>query len=310
MVRMPFAVACFILLSLTNASGSEWTRTTIPTKTTPDSQNLWLRCFLQVPDRLVTPEGGERDLWRSSTVLAVSDLPGQFEIFLNSQSIVKSDGIPLGKEQRFKVPKDVLEKNQFNALVIRIDHKTAAHGFTSAPVLIDYFNELILDQEWEFTSTKPSGAELKASQKKPAFAAYPAHQFKLSSRPLARTMDPIRGRQVPPGEDLALLKTADDLAVGFAGCFLVKKCVQGHASVTEGSWDSIHVVEAVEASDGASATYKLTSTVMLTMDVNKPSLDSNLSGCMVRQKEVELPVRMRTRARTEGAPAVRRVCHA
>ena len=101
-----------------------------------------------------------------------------------------------------------------------------------------------------------------------------------------------------------------DLAVGFAGCFLVKKCVQGHASVTEGSWDSIHVVEAVEASDGASATYKLTSTVMLTMDVNKTSLDSNLSGCMVRQKEVELPVRMRTRARTEGAPAVRRVCHA
>ncbi|MDE0860878.1 MAG: hypothetical protein OSA93_12020 [Akkermansiaceae bacterium] len=198
---------------MTNASGSEWTRTTIPTKTTPDSQNLWLRCFLQVPDRLVTPEGGERDLWRSSTVLAVSDLPGRFEIFLNGQSIVKSDGIPLGKEQRFKIPKDVLEKTQFNALVIRIDHKTADHGFASAPVLIDYFNELILDQEWEFTSTKPSIGELEASQKKPTFAAYPAHQFKLSSRPLARTMDPIRGRQVPPGEDLALLKTDDDLAV-------------------------------------------------------------------------------------------------
>ena len=213
MVRIPFAVACFILHFLTNASGSEWTRTTIPTKTTPDSQNLWLRCFLQVPDRLVTPEGGERDLWRSSTVLAVSDLPGRFEIFLNGQSIVKSDGIPLGKEQRFKIPKNVLEKTQFNALVIRIDHKTADHGFTSAPVLIDYFNELILDQEWEFTSTKPSIGELEASQKKPTFAAYPAHQFKLSSRPLARTMDPIRGRQVPPGEDLALLKTDDDLAV-------------------------------------------------------------------------------------------------
>jgi len=213
MVRIPFAVACFILHFLTNASGSEWTRTTIPTKTTPDSQNLWLRCFLQVPDRLVTPEGGERDLWRSSTVLAVSDLPGRFEIFLNGQSIVKSDGIPLGKEQRFKIPKNVLEKTQFNALVIRIDHKTADHGFTSAPVLIDYFNELILDQEWEFTGTKPSIAELEASQKKPTFAAYPAHQFKLSSRPLARTMDPIRGRQVPPGEDLALLKTDDDLAV-------------------------------------------------------------------------------------------------
>lgn len=213
MVRIPLAVACFILLSLTNARGSAWTRTTIPTKTIPNSENLWLRCFLQVPDRLVTSAGDERDLWRSSTVLAISDLPGKFEILLNGQSIVESAGIPLGKEQRFKIPKDVLKKTRFNTLVIRISNKTAGRGFTSAPVLIDYFNEMILNQEWEFTTTKPSLAELEASQKKPAFAAYPSSQFKLSSRPLARTVDPIRGRQVPPGEDLALLKTDDDLAV-------------------------------------------------------------------------------------------------
>ena len=97
-----------------------------------------------------------------------------------------------------------------------------------------------------------------------------------------------------------------DLDVGFAGCFLVKKKVLGHASVTEGTWDSIHVVEAVEASDGTSATYKLTSTVMLAMDVNKPSLDSNLSGCMVRQKEVDLPVR-HARAGGGGVPGLRRM---
>ena len=60
--------------------------------------------------------------------------------------------------------------------------------------------------------------------------------------------------------------------------------------MTAGSWDSIHVVEAVEASGGASATYKLTSTLMLAMDVNKAALDSNLSGCIVRQKEVTLEV--------------------
>ncbi|MDB4404287.1 hypothetical protein N9154_03010 [Akkermansiaceae bacterium] len=174
MVRIPLAVACFILLSLTNARGSEWTRTTIPTKTIPNSENLWLRCFLQVPDRLVTSAGDERDLWRSSTVLAISDLPGKFEILLNGQSIVESAGIPLGKEQRFKIPKDVLKKTRFNTLVIRISNKTAGRGFTSAPVLIDYFNEMILNQEWEFTTTKPSLAELEASQKKPAFAAYPS----------------------------------------------------------------------------------------------------------------------------------------
>jgi len=213
MIRILSAATCFILLCLTNASGAEWTRTTIPTKATPDSQILWLRCFLQVPDRLVTPEGDERDLWRSSTVLAISDLPGQFEIFLNGQSIVNSEGVPLGKEQRFKIPKDVLGKTQFNTLAIRINTQASDRGFISAPVLIDYFNELILDQEWEFATTEPSDAELEARQEKPALAAYPASQFKLSSRPLARTMDPIRGRQIPPGEDLALLQTADDLAV-------------------------------------------------------------------------------------------------
>lgn len=213
MVRTLLAAACFILASLADAGGSEWTRTTIPTEATPDSQNLWLRCFLQVPDRLVTSAGDERDLWRSSTVLAISDLPGQFEIFLNGQSIVTSEGVPIEKEQRFKIPKDVLGKTQFNTLIIRIENNANGRGFTSAPVLIDYFNELILDQEWEFKSTKPSVTELAARQKKPAIAAYPASQFKLSSRPLARTVDPIRGRQVLPGEDLALLQTDDDLAV-------------------------------------------------------------------------------------------------
>ena len=213
MVRMPFAVACFILLSLTNASGSEWTRTTIPTKTTPDSQNLWLRCFLQVPDRLVTPEGGERDLWRSSTVLAIADLPGPFEIFLNGQNIVKSPGIPVGKEQRFKVPKNILKKTHFNSLLIRLEKNSSKRGLASAPVLLDYFNELVLGSEWQFTTTAPSKDDFTSSPEKPKHAAYSSNQFKLSSRPLARTIDPIRGRQVPPGEDLALLETDDDLAV-------------------------------------------------------------------------------------------------
>ncbi|YCM46847.1 PVC-type heme-binding CxxCH protein (plasmid) [Verrucomicrobiaceae bacterium 227] len=213
MVRNLFATTCFLLLSHTNVSGSEWTRTTIPTKAAPESQSLWLRCFLQVPDRLVTSAGDERDLWRSSTVLAISDLPGPFQVLLNGKSIVQSDGIPMGKEQRFKMPKDVLVQTQFNALVIQIDPKALSRGFTSAPVLIDYFNELVLGQEWEVATTKPSASELEARQEQPDYAAYPASQFKLSSRPLARTMDPIRGRQVPPGEDLALLETDDDLAV-------------------------------------------------------------------------------------------------
>jgi capping protein beta len=77
-----------------------------------------------------------------------------------------------------------------------------------------------------------------------------------------------------------------DLDTGFAGCFLIKKCVSGHQFVSEGSWDSIHVVEVEEAANGKKATYKLTTTVMLAMDVKKESVgDSNLSGSLTRTAE-------------------------
>ena len=213
MVVRSFFVACCILLAIVDVRGARWARTKIPTRTPEISKQLCARCFLQVPDRLVTSAGDERDLWRSSTVIAMADLPGKFEVFLNGKIIIKSDGIPLGEEQRFKIPKDILVKNKFNALVIHIDSKGIARGLAAAPVLIDYFNELVLDQEWEVTTTQPDAADFEAKVKKPEFAAYLGSQFKLSSRPLARTINPIRGRQIPPGKDLILLETDDDLAV-------------------------------------------------------------------------------------------------
>ena len=64
----------------------------------------------------------------------------------------------------------------------------------------------------------------------------------------------------------------------FAGCFLIKKKVSGHEFVTEGCWDSIHVVEVNLEDNGKAANYKLTTTVILTMDVQKESVgDTNLS---------------------------------
>ena len=55
--------------------------------------------------------------------------------------------------------------------------------------------------------------------------------------------------------------------------------------MSRGAWDSIHVVEVAVAGDGR-ATYKLTTTVMLSMDVHKPAVgDSNLSGSLTRMAE-------------------------
>lgn len=60
--------------------------------------------------------------------------------------------------------------------------------------------------------------------------------------------------------------------------------VEGDRYVKTGCWDSIHVVEALETADRSSATYKLTTTVMLYMGVDRPELgDTLLSGSLTRQ---------------------------
>lgn len=71
---------------------------------------------------------------------------------------------------------------------------------------------------------------------------------------------------------------------GFAGCFLIKKNVDGDRFVKSGCWDSIHVIEAVESDKQPTATYKLTTTVMLYMGVEKAEVgDTMLAGSLTRQ---------------------------
>ncbi|KAK8113890.1 f-actin capping protein- beta subunit domain-containing protein [Apiospora kogelbergensis] len=74
---------------------------------------------------------------------------------------------------------------------------------------------------------------------------------------------------------------------GFAGVVLLKKEAKP-GSASEGSWDSIHVFEAI---DRARMTqYNLTSTVILSLSTSSTGLgDMDLSGNMTRQIEQELP---------------------
>ena len=61
--------------------------------------------------------------------------------------------------------------------------------------------------------------------------------------------------------------------------------VKGQRFVNRGTWNSIHVVEVQELSK-TQALYKLTTTVMLSMDVNRKELgNTNLSGNLTRQTE-------------------------
>jgi capping protein beta len=77
-----------------------------------------------------------------------------------------------------------------------------------------------------------------------------------------------------------------DIEGGFAGCFLIKKNVSGDRYVNKGSWDSINVVEVNEEST-SKANYKLTSTVILHMEVDKEVVGKSiLAGSLTRQTEL------------------------
>jgi len=81
-----------------------------------------------------------------------------------------------------------------------------------------------------------------------------------------------------------------DLDAGFAGCFVIKKSVTNDRFVNEGSWDSINVIEAREEG-GSSAVYKLTTTVMLHMDVDSSEVGkTKWAGSLTRQTEITSPV--------------------
>mgnify|MGYP001420181514 CR=1 FL=1 len=75
---------------------------------------------------------------------------------------------------------------------------------------------------------------------------------------------------------------------GFAACFLIKKVVEGGENVKRGSWDGIHVIEVTEkaGSSPKQYTYKLTSTVILNMNMDKDDCGkTSLAGSVTRQAE-------------------------
>jgi len=70
----------------------------------------------------------------------------------------------------------------------------------------------------------------------------------------------------------------------FAGCFIIKKeIIEPQRRVSQGCWDSIHVIE-VTPLGNKKAKYKLTTSVMLTISTEKGQAGAvNLSGSLTRQ---------------------------
>eukprot|EP01121_Diplochlamys_sp_Union-15-3_P020219 TRINITY_DN782_c0_g1_i1.p1 TRINITY_DN782_c0_g1~~TRINITY_DN782_c0_g1_i1.p1 ORF type:complete len:271 (-),score=52.87 TRINITY_DN782_c0_g1_i1:60-872(-) len=82
-----------------------------------------------------------------------------------------------------------------------------------------------------------------------------------------------------------------DLEGGFASCVLIKKS-QDHSrqgQPMKGTWDAIHVVEVTNGK--SSAQYKLTSTVMLSIETEDTQTGQvSLAGSLTRQEEKSSPL--------------------
>ena len=208
---MRFPLAVFLFVTVASSLRAEWNTAQVPPPSDePAHGESWYRCRLQVPDRLVVPEGSNpRDLWRSSTMLVVADCPSEFVVILNGKEIIHAEGVPLGSSRRFKVPKDILVSKRFNTLVIHLPQGS----LSSAPLLIDYFNELKLGPAWERTLSIPEAAELLPVDAQPASAFYSPVDFRLSATPLDATVQPIPGKRLSPADAFAMLETDDDVVV-------------------------------------------------------------------------------------------------
>lgn len=205
-----FTLICIVgCLGLTAIFASDWKPTSLPSKPPEAQSPTWYRCFIRVPARMAV--AAEKDLYRDSITLNLSDIHGPFAVYLNGQKIAEETDIPDGPRRRFKVPKGILEKDAFNSLAIRLDAKAGSIG--QSPVLAGYHDELLLDGEWEVSHGEIDPAALKPVSKQPAGAFYTETGFKPASSPLGRNAQLMPGVRVPPQESLAKMKPADDLVV-------------------------------------------------------------------------------------------------
>lgn len=200
----------FALLACASLA-ADWNPAPVPAREpTPSPGPVWLRCFIRVPDNMVTP--AEKDLWRDSVMITLGAIRGPFVVFVNGREIASGEAIPSGERRRFKVPKGILEKKKFNSLAIRLEGEAAREGLVEAPIFAGYFDEQRLEGTWERFDGEPDSSTIAALSEQPATAAFTEAGFRLATTPLAAT-EPMRGARLAPADSLAKMETAADFRV-------------------------------------------------------------------------------------------------
>ena len=176
----------------------------------------WYRAWLKPHDSFFTPH--ERNLFAESVTLNVRSLADTHEVFVNGTRVGSGGSFPpefrSGKDgnHRHKIPPGLLKRGEWNEIAFRVYHASIPAGFLNeAPFVMDYFNECVMDGDWEWREGDGTGWTGGPLRERPARAAF--DQYHESNRVLGEAAEFVHGPKLPPAESLAALKPADDLRV-------------------------------------------------------------------------------------------------
>jgi capping protein beta len=118
----------------------------------------------------------------------------------------------------------------------------------------------------------------------------PSARLRAMEEPANQLFDIYRKLYFETGySSVYFFDTEDKSQTAFGACFLIHKEVPATKTLKAGGWDSIHVFDVSESKKKGSFNYKLTTTVMVSMNLKEPEKtgDVDLSGHMTKQVEKE-----------------------
>ncbi len=177
----------------------------------------WYRAWLKPHDSFFTPH--ERNLFAESVSLNIRNLADAHEVFVNGTRVGGGGAFPpqftSGRDgnHRHKIPPGLLRKGEWNAIAIRVYNASGPGGFLSeAPFVMDYFNECVLEGDWEWRAGDDTAwAKGTAIKEKPPRAAF--DQYHESNRVLGEAAQFVHGPKLLPEQSATNFTTANDLVV-------------------------------------------------------------------------------------------------
>lgn len=199
----------------TPLAAAEWQAAPVPGR-----QNFsgvaWYRAWLKPHPTFFSKH--ERDLFAESVVMGVRGVAEAHEVYVNGTKVGAGGAFPpdfvSGKDgnHRHKIPPGVLVKDQWNEIAVRVFTPAGPGGFfTEAPFVLNYFNECVLEGNWEFHPGEDAPLDCKARAEKPAVATFDSYHD--ANRVLGEAAQLVHGEKLSPADSFAKMTAAEDLQV-------------------------------------------------------------------------------------------------